>query len=72
VGSPDLKLTEDRCAILKRRVEGLGPEAKEKLIDVIIVIIVAWEGIEMSVVNKLVDSMIILIVFPVSIMMLLK
>jgi hypothetical protein len=53
-GSPDLSPIEDLWAIPKRQVEELGPETKEGLIDVIIT---AWENIEMSLVNNLVDSM---------------
>jgi hypothetical protein len=41
-------------AILKRGVEELGPESKEELINLIIA---EWEGIEISLVNKLIDSM---------------
>jgi hypothetical protein len=33
---------------------GIGPETKEELIGIIIT---AWEGIEISLANKLVDSM---------------
>jgi hypothetical protein len=38
----------------EKRVEELGPEAKKKLIDVMIV---TWEGIKMSLANMFIDSM---------------
>jgi hypothetical protein len=50
----DLNLLENLWGILKRCVEELEPETKEKLIDVIIT---AREGITMSLANKLVSSM---------------
>jgi hypothetical protein len=40
-------------AYLTTVVNELGPDTKEELIDVIIT---AWEGIKMSLMNKLVDS----------------
>jgi hypothetical protein len=52
VGSLDLNPTTNLRDLVKRCIEELGPETKEELIDVIIT---AWESIEMSLVNKLVD-----------------
>jgi hypothetical protein len=52
-GSPDFNPSENIWAIRKRHVEELSPETKEELIDVIITV---WTGIEMFLVNKLIDS----------------
>jgi hypothetical protein len=54
IGPPDLHPDENLWPILKRSVKELGSQAKEELIYVIIT---AWEGIEMTLANKLVDSM---------------
>jgi hypothetical protein len=48
-----LNLTENLWAILKRCAEELGRQTKEELIEVIIAV---WESVEMSLVNKHVDS----------------
>jgi hypothetical protein len=50
-GPPDrrMKPIENIWAILKGRLEELEPEITEELIDMIIM---AWKGIEMSLVNK--------------------
>jgi transposase len=42
-GSPDLNPIESLWAILKRRVEELGPRTKDELIEVIVT---AWESID--------------------------
>jgi hypothetical protein len=53
-GSPEVNPIENLWAIPKRRVKELGPENQEELINMITT---ASEGLEISLANKLVDSM---------------
>jgi hypothetical protein len=54
VCSPDLNLTENLWAILKRRVKELQRMTKDHLIEILIDV---WEHLKMGIVNALVDSM---------------
>jgi hypothetical protein len=52
-GSPNTNPVENLWTIPKRGVKELGSEIEEELIDMIIA---AWEGIKISLANRLVDS----------------
>jgi hypothetical protein len=51
--SPDLNPIENLWAIMKRRVEGLQPQTKEELINVLIDV---WNTLDIELINALVDS----------------
>jgi hypothetical protein len=53
-GSPDLNPIENLWVIVKRRVGELEPQTKNELINVVMT---AWELIELSLVNHLMEPM---------------